>query len=333
LLAAVTPDNLLEQRALLAREFGRGAAASPRFTYARADRSDVRRALDAIARAVRAFPPRIAELYLARIDELALEARIAEAAGTRRLGELARARYEGSEARTAVRAHELAAEWLALPPARSASRTQSDADEPGSLFSRMRAAVGARRLPFTVLVSSSLSSRAATGERTIWVSRGKLLSEEEARRTVVHEIEGHAMPRVRAASRRPIFSIGTARGADDQEGFALLTEERAGAMGPSRKRELGARHWAVEQMGAGAGFADVVLGLVREHGVPCDGALDVAERAFRGSDGSGPGLGRERVYVAAWLRVGARLARRPEDEPILTSGQVGVDWIDVLSDL
>jgi hypothetical protein len=333
LLAAMTPQNLAEQRARLARDLGRGATAAPRFAYAGADRTEVRRALEAMAHlASRVVEPPLAHVYLARIEELALEARIAEAAGTPRLGELARSRFAEDDAKSALLASDLAAEWLRLPSqVASEARTHSDAEVEGSLLSMMRREVGARRLPFAVETSASLLSRAATGERTIWVSRGKLLTEEEARRTVLHEIEGHALPRVRAASRRPIFSIGTARGADDQEGFALRVEERAGAMGSGRRRELGARHWAVERMSAGADFADVARALVREHDIAPDSALDVTERAFRGSDGRGPGLGRERVYIGAWLRVSAHLARRPTDEAVLASGQVAVHWIPALA--
>jgi hypothetical protein len=333
LLAAMTPQNLVEQRARLARDLGRGLPAAPRFTYGRADRTELRHALDAMARlASTVLSPPLAGVYLARIEELSLEARIAEAAGTPRLGDLARSRFAEGDAKSAVRASELAAEWLRLPPQISLdTRTQSDADVEGSLVSMMRREVGARRLPFAVETNASLLSRAATGERTIWVSRGKLLTEEEAKRTVLHEIEGHALPRVRAASRRPIFSIGTARGADDQEGFALRVEEQAGAMGPGRRRELGARHWAVERMAAGAEFADVARALVREHDIGPENALDVTERAFRGSDGRGPGLGRERVYIGAWLRVSAHLAQRPADEAVLASGQVSVSSILALS--
>jgi hypothetical protein len=332
LLAAMTPQNLLEQRARLARDLGRGVPATPRFSYARADHTELRRALDAMARRVRrVVEPPLAEVYLARIEELSLEARMAEAAGTPGLGDLARSRFAEGDSKSAVRASELAAEWLRLPSQIPAdARTRSDADVPGSLLSMMRREVGARRLPFAVETSATLLSRAATGERTIWVSRGKLLTEEEGRRTVLHEIEGHALPRARAASRRPIFSIGTARGADDQEGLALRVEERGGVMGPGRRRELGARHWAVERMSAGADFSDVARALVREHAMAPENALEVTERAFRGSDGRNPGLGRERVYIGAWLRVSGHLALRPADEVVLASGQVAVRWIEAL---
>ena len=77
---------------------------------------------------------------------------------------------------------------------------------------------------------------------------------------------------------------------------------------------------------------EVARDRVREHGFSTESALDGTERAFRGSDGRGPGLGRERVYIGAWFRVRAHLARRPDDESVLRSGQVAVSWILALSE-
>jgi hypothetical protein len=206
---------------------------------------------------------------------------------------------------------------------------RSDDPDASSLLSRMRAAVGDLRLPFTVVPTPTLASLAATGERVILVATGRAVTEEDTRRTVLHEIEGHARPRarsLRAAS--ALFSAGTARGVDDQEGRALLLEERAGLLGPRRRRQLAARHRAVEVMLDGAPFAEVARSLVDSHGL--DAGEVVAERAFRGSDGEHPGLGRERVYLECFVRVRAHLASRPEDEHILESGQVAVDAVEAL---
>jgi pimeloyl-ACP methyl ester carboxylesterase len=123
----------------------------------------------------------------------------------------------------------------------------------------------------------------------------------------MHEIEAHAIPRTRAAQARiAIFQIGTARGIDDQEGLALVLEERLGFLTPRRKRELAARHLAVEAMDGGARFTDNVHGLVKEHGLTPREAVLVAERAYRGGDGTSPGLGRERIYLDRfWNEVSA----------------------------
>jgi hypothetical protein len=75
----------------------------------------------------------------------------------------------------------------------------------------------------------------------------------------------------------------------------------------------------------GATFADVAPALASEHGLDALQAVVVAERVFRGGDGVRPGLGRERVYLEALVRVRAHLESRPEDEAVLATGQVAVD--------
>jgi len=194
--------------------------------------------------------------------------------------------------------------------------------------------VGRLALPFAVVVQPSLSALAATGERHILIASGRMIAREDVERTVMHEIEAHAIPRTRAAQARlAIFQIGTARGVDDQEGLALVLEERGNYLSPRRKRELAARHLAVEAMDGGATFGDALSALIKEHGLPANEAVLVAERAFRGGDGTSPGLGRERIYLEAFLRVGEHLKRKPTDEGILTSGQVSLDSIPVLGPL
>ena len=163
------------------------------------------------------------------------------------------------------------------------------------------------------------------------MATGRLLPEEDALRTVLHEVEGHARPRtVAELAGSVLFEVGTARGIDDQEGRALLLEERAGLLGPRRRRQLAARHRAVEAMLDGASFADVAEMLATRHGVDAGDAVVVAERAFRGGDGTLPGLGRERIYLEAFVRVRAHLAARPGDERILASGQVALESIEIL---
>ena len=77
----------------------------------------------------------------------------------------------------------------------------------------------------------------------------------------------------------------------------------------------------------GASFADVAFTLARVHGLAESEAIVAAERAFRGGDGSRPGLGRERVYLESFVRVREHLARHPDDEQVLSCGQVAVDAV------
>ncbi len=343
LLGAVVPRNAQQERSRILAALEAGQVVSPRWSYARTDHTLLRQALARAAQRLGAEPHPLAQLYAARTRELEVEAALSTEAGTAVLGALARARFRSLNAHTAGEATVLARKWIAeghealanLDPAEAGQvLTRSDDPVPGSLLTRMREEVSRLGLPFAVVVQPSLSALAATGERHILIAAGRMTRPEDVERTVMHEVEAHAIPRARAAlARLAIFQIGTARGIDDQEGLALLLEERGNFLQPRRKRELAARHLAVEAMDGGATFADALSALVKEHGLPPSEAVLVAERAFRGGDGTSPGLGRERIYLEAFLRVREHLARKPTDEGILTSGQVSLDAIAVLGPL
>jgi len=335
-LSALTPLAAHVERARLEAELRAGGRPSPRWSYAPWDHPSLRRALDAAEGVIaRTAETPIERVYLERVRELSIEAALCAAAGSGAVASLARSRFESPSIRVQREASAAAASWLGLE--RTAARGDtvvSDADDDRSLLSRMRRAVGRFRLPFSVMPSAALTPLAATGDRTILIATGRAVTEDDVTRTVLHEIEGHAMPRTRSLEAvSALFRAGTARGADDQEGRALLLEERAGLLGPSRRRQLAARHNAVEWMLDGATFADVARALVDEHGFDPAEAVIVAERAFRGGDGEHPGVGRERVYIEALVRVRAHLAERPADERILESGQVAVDATDALRPL
>jgi len=338
LLGSVVPRNAAQERARLVAAFEAGGSASPRWSYARTDHTSLRKALAAAAHRLGAEPHPIAQLYAARARELEIEAALASEAGTNVLGALARARFRSLSPQAAGEATILARKWiaegreaLASEPAPSELLT-SDSTEKGSLLTRMREEVGRLQLPFAVVVQPSLAALAATGERHILVAAGRRTTRDDVERTVMHEIEAHAIPRHRASlARLALFQIGTARGIDDQEGLAIVLEDRGNFLSPRRKRELAARHLAVEAMDGGATFTDAVSALVKEHGLLPSEAVLVGERAFRGGDGVAPGLGRERIYLEAYLRVKHHLDRKPTDEGVLTSGQVSLDAISVLA--
>jgi hypothetical protein len=336
ILSASTPLDVRRERARLVGALRGGRPMLPRWEYASRCLDDLRSALEAAERALARSTRDLAEstgaVWLQRVRELSLEAALCAAAGTREFGRLARERFAASDKAAEHAASALCARWLSAPLRDDhAVATASDSPDARSLLSRMRAAVGHLRLPFSVVVHPTLAPLAATGEGVILVAAGRPVCDEDAARTVLHETEGHARPRARALrAGHPLFRWGTARGSDDQEGRALLVEERAGMLGPRRRRQLAARHRAVEAMLGGADFAEVTRSLVREHGLDALEAVVVAERAFRGGDGTFPGLGRERVYLDAFVRVRAHLAAHPDDEEVLASGQVALDAIAVL---
>jgi hypothetical protein len=332
-LAALTPVNARQERHRLTRELARHGAPMPRWTYVPRKYDELQRALACAERTLGgdvANP--LQQLYLDRVRELSLEAALCSAAGTPRIARLANERYASAEAAHVEAAAGLCEAWLGEKSApESGELLATEADDPRSLLSRMRAAVGRLRLPFTVVLTENLAPLAATGERVILVASGRAISDEDAARTVLHEIEGHVRPRMRAyQTRSSLFHVGTARGVDDQEGRALLLEDRAGWLGARRRRQLALRHWVVGAMARGATFADVARTLVDDHGLTECEAVVAAERAFRGGNGAYAGLGRERVYLESFVRVRTHLAARPEDERVLCSGQVGIDAIEAL---
>jgi hypothetical protein len=337
LLGSVVPRNAAQERVRLVDAFASGATVTPRWSYARSDHTALRKALARAAQRLEAEAHPVGLLYAERARELEIEAALASEAGTGVLGALARARFRSANPAKAGEATILARRWInegreGASEVSSGEIIPSDATVAGSLLTRMREEVGRLALPFAVVVQPSLAALAATGERHILVAAGRACSREDVERTVMHEIEAHAIPRTRAAQARlAIFQIGTARGIDDQEGFALVLEERHNYLGPKRKRELAARHLAVEAMDGGARFHENVTALVKEHGLDVRDAVLVAERAYRGGDGMTPGLGRERIYLEAYIRVGEHLARKAVDEGILTSGQISLDSIGTIA--
>jgi hypothetical protein len=328
LLASLTPVDAHRERGRLVEALAAGRRAVPRWTYARVTHDDLRRTLDAAERALaEEAETSLDRLYLERLSELSLEAALCAAVGTPQVARLAGQRFAPADADVACEASALCVSWLAEPrPEPPTETVASDDSDPRSLLSRLRAEVGRRHLPFTVVAQPTLAPLAATGDGVILVAPGRPVTDEEATRTVLHEVDGHACPRTRArGATLALFRAGTARGVDDQEGRALLLEERAGLLGARRRRQLAARHRAHQAMAQGAAFADVARELASQHGLEPLQAVVVAERVFRGGDGVRPGLGRERVYLEAFVRVRRHLANRPDDEDVLAAGQVSVE--------
>ena len=320
LLGAATPRNAAAERARLGARWAAGQECVPEWLYAPQPADGTLESLETLAMRASAAGGELGEALVERLQELALEARLMACAGAPAFAELAAARYPAPDRGATA----LARRWLRLGATEAAPTVASDDEgDPRSLVRQVRRLVGETRLAFTVQTTPHLSSLAAVGERTIYVARARATTERIARRTAIHEVYGHALPRARASGLHPLLALGTARGADDQEGLALLFERRAGLLDGERRAELARRHVAAAAMRDGAGFVEVVR-LLRSHGAGLEGALVAAERVFRGGDGRTAGLGRESVYIASFSRVRTHLRRRPADDVVLSSGQVSV---------
>jgi hypothetical protein len=326
MIAATTPQNLGAELVRLRSTWGMERGGDARFVYL-APR-DYTELIDGLARAAEALEGRgaLGLLYAARARELAEEARVCASVGRPAMWEAARRRYARRDAFDAE-ADALAREWLAEEEDLTEyDRIPSDDDRnPRSLVSEMRRAIGEWRLPLRVIIARDLAPLAATGEGFIQVAAGRAVSPHDVARTVLHEIEGHAVPAARAkALPLSIFAVGTAWGSDDQEGRALSLERQGGFLDIGRRRELALRHVTARAVEQGADFAEAARMLV-DRGVDLPAALRIAARVCRGG-----GLAREAVYLPALLRVEAALGADPDIDVVLSSGRVAVPAADAL---
>jgi hypothetical protein len=254
---------------------------------------------------------------------LELETRLVEAVGTKQLQSLAVSRFSQGSPNDAQAALRLSARWLRLPQPKPQVMVGSDDEaNPDSLINSMRRAVGELRLPVVVKLSDSLTAVAATGERVILVARGRRLRCNDVSRIVLHEVAGHALPRYRA-SQHPLglFAVGSKRGNDEQEGYALYLESRAGLMDVARKIELAYRHHAALMVRDGADWVQTTRQLMTR-GAPVEQAAAISSRVHHAQ-----GLAREIVYLPALCRVRRAVVRERHLEDWLAHGRLSLEAI------
>jgi len=328
LIHAVTAENAAEELDRVVRAWEAGKAVAPQWRHPVVKvRAELRVALDRLAETLDKEPP-LGPIYAARARELALEAEMMAAVGSVKFRSLASQRYvkQGADAeREREKADALARAWATIPPEESDERlvASDDPHDPESLLSMLRAEIGRRQLPLRVVVQPGLASLAATADFAIVIAQGREMRPSDAARTVLHEIEAHALPRLRA-SEEPLglFAIGTAGGLDDQEGRALVLERAAGFLRPSRLRELAFRHLAAAATLSGATFVEVVRLLVNTS-APISSAVRIAARVQRGG-----GLAREIVYLPAFVRVGRALRAAPVVEEMMSRGRIATEYAE-----
>jgi hypothetical protein len=323
--------NAASERERLLADWRRGRESRPAWIHARGpDLRDARAALDLVADRASAAGA-WGRLYAERAAELAAEAAIADALGRPEFTERAARRFPLDRSADGADAEAIARAWCAEPPPPEdeLDRHRSDDEsDPESLISALRRAVGIHRLPFRVVISAELPCAAATGDGVLLVRAGVWHSPPEVRRITLHEIEAHAMPRMRARGESlGLYRVGTARGSDDEEGRALILEERAGLLDARRKHQLARRHRATIALRHGADWVETVR-LLRRLGASLAEAIDLACRAHRGG-----GLGREIVYLTARARVLRALERDPEIESWMARGRISVDAAPILRSL
>ncbi|HLV68212.1 MAG TPA: tyrosine/phenylalanine carboxypeptidase domain-containing protein [Polyangiaceae bacterium] len=326
LLDRVVPTNARGETERLRGALARSERVEPRWVYApRPVLTGLRRAL-AELRARLLSEGALGRQYAARAEELELEAALAECVGAPEFGARSRLRFPEPAAPCAADADALAERFLAsLPPRDAEPGIPSDAAHPESLASVLSAWISARKLPVRVELRPALGSVAAAGDGVVLVRPGVMLRAAQARRIALHELEAHVVPRLAARGEScGLFLCGAAGSAEEEEGRALLIEERAGLLDATRRRELGLRHIAARAVRAGADLEELLREL-RARGAERDEALEVALRASRGG-----GLAREIVYLPAYLRLREAFARQPALETFFERGRISLAALSAL---
>jgi hypothetical protein len=321
LLDRCRPLNAQSETERVIEAWENGRATTPEYRYGPPpDLSELMALLETVATSAATVGP-VGELYGARALELLREARVVEALSTAAFRDRARERFPVDAGADGRDADATAARWVAVRPPMADRHIVSDDDrDPSSLLSAVRALVGSMRLPIRVSTTSDLACAAAAGDGFILVQRGLRLRPESARRTALHEVLGHAAPRTLAKTETlGLFAVGAARGSEDEEGRALLIEERHGLLDAERRRELAARHLAALAVREGADWVETVRRSI-DLGFSPREAVRMAARVLRGG-----GLARELVYLPARGRVKSALESDPRLERWLERGRIGID--------
>lgn len=194
-----------------------------------------------------------------------------------------------------------------------------------SVASLVREAALGIGLDPAVRVEPRLSSLAATGERTVFLS-DRLFSWHEARRLVAHEVFGHLVVAANArAQPLRLLQVGLAGSFADQEGVSLYLEAALGLMSSERLRTLAARVLATQWLHAGASFGESARKLHDDCGLSPEAAILTAERSHRGG-----GVARDAGYLAGFLRVRAAISARKASLDELRRGRVSLEQVEAL---
>lgn len=321
LLFLATLERAPEDHARVVAAFAAGGAAEPSGRpppISRGRLLALRAEVDAAAARIDA-PRGWLAVYRERLIELSDELALVDALHTPHVEARARVRFADGH----PLADRLAEEFVrALPDDDEDERIATeDLRDPMSLLSQMRARLSFERLrSVRVLVRPRIGALAAAGDGVVVVAKGRTTTAREAYRVVLHEVDGHVLPRERGRRHAlGIATLGSAGTNEDEEGRALCLETADAMLDARRRRTLGARHLAARAVVEGAFFPDVVR-LLASHGLPWEEAVSVATRVMRGgyleSGRLRGGMARERVYLPAMLRIG-EASRVPSVLPMM----------------
>ncbi|MEM9860688.1 MAG: tyrosine/phenylalanine carboxypeptidase domain-containing protein [Myxococcota bacterium] len=263
----------------------------------------------------------MAAAYDARFGELELELRMVEAVGSPALVDLSLKRFD-------VGPPLVERAGAMLSALTNASDEPEDLLRAPAVAQLFRDLAEGAELRVSVRIEPSMTSLAAAGERTVYLS-DRPLPRREALRIAVHELLGHLTSS--ANSRLHRFDLpraGSAGSLRDQEGLALQLEAESGLLSAPRLRRVLGRTVAVQMLREGANFSECALALHDRHGLPEDDAVDVATRAYRGG-----GFARDAIYLRGWQRVRRALIHERSALDWLRLGRFSVDDVGALGGL
>lgn len=321
LVETLAPTNWHGEAARVETAFERGEITLPDFEYRssaeRTRRSNqAHRVVHEVTRALSGNESLLARLLRDRAREIEVQAHLLRACGSNEARNWARQCHAFSPEELDIAARR-AEEWLDLEAELAASDPVQVC-----LLSALDERARVRQVELGVdisVIARPLASLAASTWDGIYVAPDVRVSPAEAERIFVHEVEGHLLPRLRAKSAPPPFRIGTEDCAADDEGRAVLLEERSGLLRNERKRQLAVRFLLGRAAHAGRDeLTHGAMALVRRGVKP-----SVVARAFLRAERGG-GWGREIVYLPAYLRVKSALEAEPNLEEWMERGRISV---------
>jgi hypothetical protein len=324
LLDCVRPVNFASEVERLVKVFSAGRAANANLRYAPApDLANAREILRLVVRETDAMGE-LGPWVERRVEELDLETTLVASVGTAAFPRVAARRFSAPEGALADATDVLVEEWLRpLPDCRiedgevadERHHRADDVHDPSSLFSVFRAKLAELHVDADVVLHADLPSVAAASTDALHVRRGAELTLSQARRIAEHEIRAHLLPRRQALRANGLLRCGCAGAGTEEEGRAVLIEARSRSLDATRKRELALRHRACSLSRRGASFVDVVRHLV-DHRSSVRLAVTTCLRCFRGAPVGmdAPGLGREIVYLPAFLELSGAFEVEPRRE-------------------
>ncbi len=177
--------------------------------------------------------------------------------------------------------------------------------------------------------SSKLAAAAMVlnNKRTVLISSGLQMSEQEIRALINHELGVHMATTLNANSQQlKVFALGLPGNTYTQEGLAILNEYQSGNLSLKRLKGLALRVIAVQEMIARNDFRHTFSYLHEEHKLSKEDAFNLAVRVHRGG-----GFTKDYLYLSGVSRAAELAQQRSIDN--LYVGKTGFDYLDIINEM